>query len=353
MLGAPVITPQNSETKRIRSSSAVSSNGKENANPNSRPNSGSRAESSSAKMAMRAAARNASRLTKPLLNQTIHEQKSSELLDTTTKCLSDEMDQDAEPLEPRTACPIALALRGADRDYSRIEGVLETKLSGKPSSTLKEMKDRIEEQKQVVKELRTVGKTLLSNCSEAEKVAAAFTAEHEAAAAKVEAERDAVQAERDAANEKVTTLREEKSELEKRLNSAIANFAAVDEQRRATLEERDQVRAQLAEKSAAESSCRKELDHTLHCLAALKVETEQLRSSLEARQIAMDKEMSDMRESLGREMVAAREAGSKLTSATLELTGRRCTYCCFTYFCFTSALLPLEEHAWHMALKRH
>ena len=313
-------TPHNSETKRARG--PASSSGKENAG-NSRPASGS-----GAKMAARAEAR-ASRMAKPLTAQTIFEQKSSELADLAaaadagSKRLSDAMDEEAEPLPPLTTCPVALALRGEDRDYSRIEGVLETKLSGKPPAGIQAMKERLEEQKHVVKDLRAVGKTLLARCGEAEQVAAAFTAQHEAAAAKVEAERDTLRGERDAAQEQVAALGTEKDEIEKRLNSALASFSAVDEQRRAGLEERDSARAQLALKTAAEDSCRKELGQTAADLAASKLETEQLRSTLETRQIAMDKEMGDLRESLGKEMVAAREANSKLTTANAELTELR------------------------------
>jgi len=317
------ITPQNSESKRMRG--ALSSNGKENV-ANSRPNSGS-----SAKMAARAEARN-SRMAKPLTAQTIYEQKSVEMADASLKCdsnakkLCDDMDAEIEPLEPLTSCPIALALRGEDRDYSRIEGVLETKLVVKPATSLKEMKDRIEAQKGVVKELRTVGKALLTRSQEAEKVAAEFTQQHEAAAARVEGERDSVTAERDAANIKVSTITQEKSDGETRLNSALASFAALDEQRKANLEERDSARAQLALKTAAEDSCRKELGQSTHDLAASKSETEQLRTTLETRQIAMDKEMNDMRENLGKEMVAGREANSKLSAATTELTDLRTKY---------------------------
>ena len=111
----------------------------------------------------------------------------------------------------------------------------------------------------VIKDLRAVGKTLLSRCGEAEQVAAAFIAQHEAATAKVEAERYTLLSERDAANAQVAALGTEKDDVEKRLNSALASFAAVDEQRRAGLEERDSARAQLALKTAAEESCRQEL----------------------------------------------------------------------------------------------
>jgi hypothetical protein len=248
-------TPLNSDTKRVRGAS--SSLGKENAG-NSRP------ASSGAKMAARADAR-ASRMAKPLSAQTIFEQKSSELADSLAaadaagKSLSDAMDEEAEALPPLTTCPIALALRGEDRDYGRVEGVLETKLSGKPPAGIQGMKERLEEQKLVIKDLRAVGKTLLSRCGEAEQVAAAFIAQHEAAAAKVEAERDTLLSERDVANAQVAALGTEKDDVEKRLNSALASFAAVDEQRRAGLEERDSARAQLALKTAAEESCRQEL----------------------------------------------------------------------------------------------
>jgi len=50
---------------------------------------------------------------------------------------------------------------------------------------------------------------------------------------------------------------------------------------------------------------------------------EQLRNMLETRQMTMDKEINDLRESLGREMVAVHEANSKLTAANEELTGLR------------------------------
>ena len=51
-----------------------------------------------------------------------------------------------------------------------------------------------------------------------------------------------------------------------------------------------------------------------------------LQESTVYRQITMDKEMNDMRENLGREMVAAREANSKLTTSTTELTDLRTKY---------------------------
>jgi len=316
---APVITPQNSGAKRARS--VHSSNGKEN-QTNSRPNS-----DSAAKMAARAEARNASRLHKPLSAQTIFEQKSAEGKELAgaapdgVKRLSDAMEEEVESLEPLTSCPIALALRGSDRDYGRVEGVLETKLPGKKPTGIKELNERLEAQKNVVMQLRAVGKTLLSRCQEAESVAASFTSQHEAAAAKVEAERDEVRAERDAANAQVASLTEEKNAVETRLNSALASFAAVDEQRRTGLEERDAARAQAALKAEAEESCRKELEQCTQSLAASKSEASELRASMETRQIAVDKEMNDLREHLGKEMVAAREASSKLTTATNELTG--------------------------------
>jgi hypothetical protein len=268
-------------------------------------------------------------MAKPLSAQTIFEQKSSELADSLAaadaagKRLSDAMDEEAEALPPLTTCPIALALRGEDRDYSRVEGVLETKLSGKPPAGIQGMKERLEEQKLVIKDLRAVGKTLLSRCGEAEQVAAAFIAQHETAAAKVEAERDTLLSERDAANAHMAALGLEKDDVEKRLNSALASFAAVDEQRRAGLEERDSARAQLALKTAAEESCRQELRQATADLAASKLATEQLRNTLETRQMTMDKEMNDLRESLGREMVAVHEANSKLTAAQEDLTGLR------------------------------
>lgn len=305
-LDRSVITPQNSETK-VRGRSALSFTGKENTG-NSRPNSGS----AGSKLSARVAVRGNSRLTKPLTAQTIYEQKSAENVVAITdgnKSLCDEMDAEVE--EPLTSCPIALALRGTDRDYSRIEDVLETKLTAKPAATLREMKDRIEEQKQVVKELRGVGKTLHSRCIEAENVATAFTAQHEAAAAKIQAQHDEVVAERDAGQLKVTQLTQEKDDIDKRLNSALASFAAVDEQRRVTLEERDSARAQVALKTAAEESTRKELQQASLELAASKSELALVRASVETRQMAVDREMNEMRESLGREMVAAREASSK------------------------------------------
>lgn len=164
----------------------------------------------------------------------------------------------------------------------------------------------------------------------AKKAAADFTEQHEAAAAKVESERDAVTAERDASNTQVATLTQEKSDVEKRLNSALASFAVLDEQRKTNLEQRDSALADLALKTAAEDSCRNELGQSKLDLAASKSETEQLRTvalaTLGTRQITMDKEMNDMRENLGREMVAAREANSKLTTSTTELTDLRTKY---------------------------
>ena len=136
------ITPQSSGAPRARS--VHSSNGKEN-QANSRPNS-----DSAAKMAKRAEARNASRLHKPLSAQTIFEQKSAEgkelgsVGEEGVKRLSDAMDEEAEPLEPLTCCPIALALRGTDRDYTRVEGVLDTKLPGKKPTGIKELNERLE-----------------------------------------------------------------------------------------------------------------------------------------------------------------------------------------------------------------
>jgi hypothetical protein len=315
------ITPQSSGAPRARS--VHSSNGKEN-QANSRPNS-----DSAAKMAKRAEARNASRLHKPLSAQTIFEQKSAEgkelgsLGDGGVKRLSDAMDEEAEPPEPLTSCPIALALRGTDRDYTNVEAVLDTKLPGKKPTGIKELNERLEAQKLVVMQLRSVGKTLLSRCQETEKVAASITSQHEAAVAKVEAERDEVKAERDAANAKIASLTEEKTATETRLNSALASFAAVDEQRRVGLEERDAARAQAALKAAAEESCRKELEQRSQDLAASKTEAEGLRATMETRQMVTDKEMNELREHLGKEMVAAREANSKLTNATSELTELR------------------------------
>ena len=251
----------------------------------------------------------------------ILEQQSAERLGDSTaeeaKRLSDAMD--AEANEPMPSCPIALALRGEERNYARFEGVLEAKLSAKPHKTLSEMKEALETQKSVIKELRSVGKALLHNAKAAETVASDFTSQHEAAAAKVEGERDEARQELADTATSLAALKQEKTEVDARLNSALASFAAVDEQRRATLEERDAARAQAAVKGAAEEECRRELEQCRQDWNASKAEVEQLRAEQAEKQALMDKEMNDMREALGKEMVAAREAGSKLASATEEV----------------------------------
>jgi hypothetical protein len=319
MSSAPVITPQNSESKRgVRG--ATSSNGKENMG-NSRPTSASGAPKLSS--AARAEAR-ALRTQKSAATSTIlEEQKSVEALGEEAtdlvqgKRLSDAMDAEAEP--PLTSCPIALALRGSERDYCRIEGLLETKLSSGKAVSINHMREQLEKQKSVIIELRGVGKELLTRCLDAEKVAVEFTSQHEAASAKLEEELGTTRTELASASDSVAALTQEKQNVETRLNSALASFAAVDEQRRVILEERDAARAELAVKSMAEEACRKQLDESAQELVNCKAESEAQRTASEQRQMAADKEMNEMRESLGREMVAAREATSKLTIASSEL----------------------------------
>ena len=325
-----------------RGSAAAAAAGKENV-ANSRPGSASgppklssanRAEERKAKAALKQAP------------PAILEQRSAERLGDSTaeeaKRLSDAMD--AEANEPMTSCPIALALRGEERDYARFEGVLEAKLSAKPHKTLNEMKEALETQKSVIKELRSVGKALLHNAKAAETVASDFTSQHEAAAAKVEGERDEARQELADTATSLAALKQEKTEVDARLNSALASFAAVDEQRRATVEERDAARAQAAVKGAAEEECRRELEQCRQDWNASKAEVEQLRAEQAEKQALMDKEMNDMREALGKEMVAAREAGSKLASATEEVRHTRLPLLTSS-FSYTYARAHTRAHA--------
>eukprot|EP00960_Hanusia_phi_P077133 768653-Hanusia_phi.AAC.2 len=234
-----------------------------------------------------------------------------------SKRTSGEMKLDDLKEEPIPGDPeLVRELRASEINY---EEILKTKISA-AGKTLNDQKQRMAEQKSLILKLREALQDLLDKRETlirryaGEKLEMSTKMEElEKRIGDMDAQINALNAKLKEQEEAYGRLQEEVKEKEEKIVSMEKDRASEMLEKRRVMDERDIAKAEAAVLKGELESSRKEAE-------GAKKEVNELSEAVEKKQVAHDKELNELREKLGQEMVAAHEARSKHTATQEQLT---------------------------------